>query len=235
MEQLDLLRNLEEHHNSLKLYEKELFNLKNNLSANKTEEKIIDTEDKLILLRASQEEIKKKLKSSNISLQDYILKIEEVEKDLYDGQIKDFRELEYLSDEKDKLKEIISDTETEILEFMVQVDIIDEELLMMEKSLYNIKDKNRRLKDKYRDLEENLKKKIQLEEDEIRTLESKINVSMLGRYNLIRKNKGTAVAEIKNNICSGCNMLIPTVLIDKLNKQEEIIYCESCGRILCKQ
>ncbi len=235
MEQLDLLRNLEEHHNSLKLYEKELFNLKNNLSANKTEEKIVDTEDKLILLRTSQEEIKKKLKSSNISLQDYILKIEEVEKDLYNGEIKDFRELEYLNDEKDKLKEIISDTETEILEFMVQVDIIEEELLMMEKSLYDIKDKNNKLKNKYRDLEENLKNKIRFEEDEIRTLESKIDVSILGKYNIIRKNKGTALVKIKNNICSGCNMLIPTILIDKLNKQEEIIYCESCGRILCKQ
>lgn len=235
MEQLDLLRNLEEHHNSLKLYEKELFNLKNNLSANKTEEKIVDTEDKLILLRTSQEEIKKKLKSSNISLQDYILKIEEVEKDLYNGEIKDFRELEYLNDEKDKLKEIISDTETEILEFMVQVDIIEEQLLMMEKSLYDIKDKNNKLKNKYRDLEENLKNKIRFEEDEIRTLESKIDVSILGKYNIIRKNKGTALVKIKNNICSGCNMLIPTILIDKLNKQEEIIYCESCGRILCKQ
>lgn len=234
MEQLDLLRNLEEHHNSLKVYQKELFNLKNDSMVNKTEEKILDTEEKLSRLKSSQEKIKDRLKQSNTRLKDYNFKIEEIENNLYKGQITDLKQLEYLNDEKDKLKEIISDTEIEIIEFMDEVENIDEELLTIESFLEDIKDKNNKLKSKYRDLEEDLKDKIKSEEDEIIALESKIDVNLLNKYNMIRKNKGTGIAGVKDTICSGCNMLIPTVLIDRLNNQKELIYCECCGRILCK-
>ncbi len=234
MEQLDLLRNLEGHHNSLKLYQKELFNLKNNSMINKNEEKIILTEEKLKRLKSGQEKIKDRLKTSNTRLKDYNFKIEEVEKNLYKGQIIDLKQLEYLNDEKDKLKEIINDTETEILEFMDEVENIDKELLTMEKFLEEIKDKNIKLKKKYCDLEEKLKGEIQLKKDKILALENKIDENLLNKYNIIRKNKGTGIAEVKDRVCSGCNMLLPTVLVDRLNNQKEIIYCESCGRILCK-
>lgn len=234
MEQLDLLRNLEDHHNSLKLYRKELLILKNDSMIDKNEEKIVDTEKRLSRLKSSHENVKDKLRQANIRLKNYNFKIEEVEKNLYDGQIIDIKQLEYLNDEKDKLKEIISDTEIEILEFMDEVEDIDKELLIMERSLEEIKDKNNKIKSKYNGIEENLKGKIRLEENEIITLENKIDASLLNKYNLTKKNKGTGIAEVKDSVCSGCNMLIPTILIDKLNNQNEIIYCENCGRILCK-
>lgn len=234
MEQLDLLRNLEEHHNSLKLYQRELFNLKNDSMINKTREKILDTEGKLLKLKSSQDKIKNKLNQSNSRLKDYNFKIIEVEKSLYNGEIKDLKQLEYLSYEKDKLKEIISDTETEILEFMDEVENIDEELSAMGGSLEDIKEKNDKLKNKYSILEKELMDKIKLEENEILTLENKIDVKLLNRYSMIRKSKGTGIAEVKDSVCSGCNMLIAKVLLDRLDNQNEIICCESCGRILCK-
>lgn len=234
MEQLDLLRNLEEHHNSLKLYRKELFSLINDSMINKNEGKIQDTAEKLSRLKSSQENIKDRLRQANIRLKNYNYKIEEVEKSLYNGQIIDLKQLEYLNDEKDKLKEIISDTEIEVIEFMDEVENIDDELLTMENSLKDIKDKSMKLKKKYSDLEENLKEKIQLEEDEIISLENKIDADLLKKYNTIKKNKGTAISEVKDSVCTGCNMLIPTMLVDRLNSQNEIIYCEFCGRILCK-
>lgn len=234
MEQLDLLRNLEEHHNSLKLYQRELFNLKNDSMINKTREKILDTEGKLLKLKSSQDKIKNKLNQSNSRLKDYNFKIIEVEKSLYNGEIKDLKQLEYLSYEKDKLKEIISDTETEILEFMDEVENIDEELSAMGCSLEDIKEKNDKLKNKYSILEKELMDKIKLEENEILTLENKIDVKLLNRYSMIRKSKGTGIAEVKDSVCSGCNMLIAKVLLDRLDNQNEIICCESCGRILCK-
>lgn len=235
MEQLDLLWNLEEHHSSLKTYQKQLSDLKKDLNINKTEEKILNTEEKLLKLKSSQEMIKAKLKESNSRLKDYTYKISEVEKNLYNGEITDIKQLEYLSNEKDKLKEIISDTETEILEFMEEVEDIDKELLLMEKSLADIRDKNNKFKNKYKLLEENLKDKIQLEQNEIITFENKIDSNLLNKYNVIKKNKGTGIAEVKDSVCAGCNMLIPTILIDKLSNQKEIICCENCGRILCKR
>ncbi|WP_353096062.1 C4-type zinc ribbon domain-containing protein [Tissierella praeacuta] len=234
MEQLDLLRNLEERHNSLNLYQKELLNLKNNLTINKTEEKIAYTEGKFIKLKSNQKKIEEKLKESNLRLNDYNLKIKEIEKSLYNGQIGDLKQLEYLSSENSKLKEIIDVTETEVLGFMNEVEDMNNELLEMEKALDDIKDKSNKLKGQYKITREDLESKIHLEEKEISTLENKIDLSLLNKYNTIRKSKKTGIAEVKDSICSGCNMLIPIALMDKLNSQSEIIRCENCGRILCK-
>lgn len=234
MEQLDLLRNLEEHHDSLNLYQKELLDLKNNLTINKTEEKIAYTEGKFIKLKSNQKRIEEKLKESNLRLNDYNLKIKEIEKSLYNGQIGDLKQLEYLSSENSKLKEIIDITETEVLGFMNEVEDMNNELLEMEKALDDIKDKSNKLKEQYKITREDLESKVHLEEKEISTLENKIDLSLLNKYNAIRKSKKTGMAEVKDSICSGCNMLIPIALIDKLNSQSEIICCENCGRILCK-
>lgn len=234
MEQLDLLMNLEEHHNSLNLYQKELSDLQNNLTINNTEEKIVYIEGRFKSLRYNQEKIKERLKESNLRLNDYNFKIKEVEKSLYNGQTTDLKQLEYLMNENNKLKTIIDTTETEIIEFMNEVEDMDKELLKMENVLYEIKHKNNKLKEKYETKRKKLESKICLEEDKILILEKKVDLNLLNKYNTIRRNKKTGIAEVRDSICSGCNMLIPIISMDKLNSQEEIVYCESCGRILCK-
>jgi len=234
MEQLDLLMNLEEHHNSLNLYQKELSDLQNNLTIDKMEEKILYIEEKFRSLRSNQKKIKEKLKESNLRLNNYNFKIKEVEKNLYNGQTTDLKQLEYLMNENNKLKTIIDTTETEILEFMNEVEDMDQELLKMENVLYEIKDKNNKLKEKYEMKRKILESKIHLKEDEILVLEEKIDLKLLNKYNAIRRNKKTGIAEVRDSTCSGCNILIPIISMDKLNNQKEIAYCESCGRILCK-
>lgn len=235
MEGLDLLWNLEIHHNSLNNYYKELDNLKESLSINDSEKLIIKTEEKLNSFRSRQEEIKRKLIESSRRLKEYSFKIEETEDALYNGSTNNPKQLEYLSQEKDKLKEIISDTETEILEFMDEVDTIDEELSILDTNFKNIKAKNITLKRKNKLSIDELNNKIQTEVGEIKTLEEKIDKTILSKYIVIRNNRGTGIAEVKNSACSGCNMMIPTFMIDELNNNKKIIYCESCGRILYKQ
>lgn len=234
MEQLDLLWNLEIHHNSLRTYKKELANLENTLMVKDIEEKLSDMKDRLSQFKSNQERIKRKLRESESRLKDYNYKIKEIEDALYNGKTSDLRQLEYLSNEKDKLKNIINNTEMEILEFMEEVESVDNDLLKMEESFVKIKDKNTQIKEQYRKFKEDLINKIQLEEDNMKSLENKIDQELLCKYNKIRKTKVTGIVGVNNSACGGCNMVIPTILIDRLNKNNEIIYCESCGRILCK-
>lgn len=235
MEQLDLLWNLETHHNSLKTYQKELSDLQKSLSINEIENEIIDTSGKLNEFKFKQETVKRKLAEANRRLREYNYKIEEVERNLYDGNTTSPKQLEYLSQEKDKLKEITNETETEILEFMDEVENMDKELSNMDINLQDIKNKNTKIKRKYKLLADELTNKIQIKVDEIKHLEEKIEINLLNKYTTIRNNRGTGIAEVKNSACGGCNMMIPTFMIDKLNNNKEVIYCESCGRILCKQ
>jgi len=54
----------------------------------------------------------------------------------------------------------------------------------------------------------------------------------LRRYETIKKVRGYAVAELKNGTCSACNMAIPPQVNIKVFKQQEMITCPSCHRIL---
>jgi predicted nucleic acid-binding Zn-ribbon protein len=52
-------------------------------------------------------------------------------------------------------------------------------------------------------------------------------------YMTLLKNKdGLAVAQVKNEVCSGCNMNIMPQLYVEIRKQDKIHYCPQCGRYL---
>jgi len=48
----------------------------------------------------------------------------------------------------------------------------------------------------------------------------------------LRHGGGTAVTAAKDEVCLGCNMNIPPQLFVEIKKNEEIIQCPQCGRIL---
>lgn len=234
MEQVNSLWNLENHHNSLRTYKKELNSLENESMIENAGKKLIEMENNLERLKSNQVSVVNKLREAEGRLKEYNYRIEEVDKSLYDGQTKDIRQLEYLSHEKEKLKGTIDDIEIKIIELMEETEEVGKELISMEESIKEIREENINLKKQYQKIGNDLMTKIQLEEDKIRILEETIDEILLNRYTQIRKTKGSGVAKVNNQTCSGCNMFIPTILIDRLNNSNEIIYCESCGRILCK-
>jgi predicted nucleic acid-binding Zn-ribbon protein len=59
-----------------------------------------------------------------------------------------------------------------------------------------------------------------------------IGKALLGRYEAIKKNRITPVALIVNSKCEGCNMELPSLLIQRIKAGEGVMECENCGRIL---
>ncbi|MFA5575731.1 MAG: C4-type zinc ribbon domain-containing protein [Tissierellaceae bacterium] len=232
MEQLDLLWNLEIHHDSLSTYQKEIFKLRNKFDFDQIENEIQGTEEKLNFLSGKRDKIKDVLDKYNQKLKDYNYKIEEIEKSLYDGNTTDIKQLEYLDKEKDRIKEMINDMETEILELMDEVDNIDIELLLIVKTLEDVKERNKRFQGEFGAEEKRLGKLVASEKKKILELEEEIKEGLLDKYYAIKKNKGTGMAQVRNGVCSGCNMLLPTILLDRLHEDDKIICCENCGRIL---
>lgn len=234
MEQLNLVWDLDVHLNELKTLKKELLNLESTSEIKNIEEKLINVETRLSKLKDSQDNIKRKLRESEGKLRDYNYKIHEIEKTLYNGEMNDIRQLEYLSSEKDNLKKTINNLEIEILEFMEEVDKGDQEIEIVHRSILLLKEENQKLKNQYLKFKKELNDKIKIEEQGIFDLKDKIDKDLLEKYIRIRKFKGTGIAKVSNSICSGCNMFVPTVLIERIYNTKDIVYCESCGRILCK-
>lgn len=59
-----------------------------------------------------------------------------------------------------------------------------------------------------------------------------IDRDFLKRYETVRKARGTAIAELLNGSCAACHMAVPPQLNIRVLKQEEMIVCPNCLRIL---
>jgi predicted nucleic acid-binding Zn-ribbon protein len=71
-----------------------------------------------------------------------------------------------------------------------------------------------------------------LKEERAKLVES-IEPEVYARYmTLLKTGSGLAVTQAKNELCTGCNMNIPPQLYVEIRKNEGVIQCPQCLRIL---
>jgi uncharacterized protein len=64
-------------------------------------------------------------------------------------------------------------------------------------------------------------------------LEPTIDPALLKVYHRLRTRwKGSAIAPIQNDCCSGCRLAVPPQLIAEVRRHEKVQYCPHCGRFL---
>jgi len=64
-------------------------------------------------------------------------------------------------------------------------------------------------------------------------LEKEIDTVFLRRYEGLRKRKaGIAIVKADGGVCQGCNMSVAPQTVNKLQRNEELIFCSNCQRIL---
>jgi predicted nucleic acid-binding Zn-ribbon protein len=68
-------------------------------------------------------------------------------------------------------------------------------------------------------------------EEACRRIEESLEPSLLGRYRILKKRKGSAVAVLKNCTCSGCMIIYPKTH-EILRAKDTVHSCEFCGRLL---
>ncbi len=65
------------------------------------------------------------------------------------------------------------------------------------------------------------------------TKAKKVGAAFLRKYELLReKRNGLAVAGVTNGVCLGCNMNIPPQLFNNLLREEELLSCPTCNRMM---
>lgn len=232
MSQLELVWNLEAKNSLLDNYRKKLEIITNDYEIQNLEILFNDANKQLDDLKSQFESHKQKLYKDNNSLKEYDFKLLEIEKDLYDGAITDIKQLKFLSDEKDNLGKQIDTLETSIIKLMESSELMYTDILNIELNLNEITNKISGTKSYLKLMSDELVEKIKIEERTVKELYKDIEPQILHRYKVLRKSKGSGVVSVKNYICSGCNMLVPTYLGEKLKSKKEIVFCESCGRIL---
>ncbi|MGI6153791.1 MAG: zinc ribbon domain-containing protein [Christensenellaceae bacterium] len=60
----------------------------------------------------------------------------------------------------------------------------------------------------------------------------KVDQTLLEQYKKIKQQKANPVVPFKNGRCQGCNMDLPSGVVQSLKTGDKLITCENCGRIL---
>ena len=62
---------------------------------------------------------------------------------------------------------------------------------------------------------------------------SGLKPQLLSQYERIRKKwHGSAVAEVVDSRCTGCNIALRPQFVQEVRRGDEVLQCESCGRLL---
>lgn len=197
-----------------------------------------DLEEGLAALKGRVEEAKeqsidlaKKRKEQEIELEGAGDKIGKFQSQLF--QVKSNREYEALQHEITALKEKSSKIEDEILETLERSEEVSKAIKAEEEAL---KGEAERSQAEQARLDKELKEltdAISVKNDERERLVANLDRMLLKRYDRIRESKGgLAVTSVENGACGGCFRRIPPHEMQNLKKDDQIITCEGCGRII---
>ncbi len=149
------------------------------------------------------------------------------------ADIKTNKEYQALLKEIESIEKERSSIEDQILSIMEEIEIVSRQMKKEEQKIEVAKTKV-----------EDLKKKIDVEkkqvEEELLNLKATrsevvqtVDHDVYQQYIILFEAcNGLAVTEAREEICQGCNMNIPPQLFVEIKKNEDIISCPQCRRIL---
>jgi len=149
------------------------------------------------------------------------------------AEIKTNREYQALLSEIDLIKEAKNREEEEILQVLDEIDEFKRNLTKKEKEMKLILEK---IKVEKRLIQERMVQgevvwKQEMEQREIlsKQLESKLHKL----YNMLKeKREGIGVVSVKDETCQGCYLNIPPQMFIEVQKNNTLIRCPNCNRIL---
>lgn len=232
MGEIEGLWELQKHANILKDIGKSLKKIGSGDRIKSLSVKIEGTEKRLLDLERKIEEKENRLNKANLVLKEYDGKLQEVEESLYTGSISDLKQLTFLNQERENIKSKIEDKEIEILYLLEEMEELKKEFILIREDFQAMRKEYKKVVKECKSMIEELRDKALYEKKRIEEISTVLDEKSVEKYNELTKNRGIAVVEVIDNRCSGCNMVLPAIIIDKLKNNNSISYCENCDRIL---
>lgn len=147
--------------------------------------------------------------------------------------IKTNREYQALLKEIDEIKKTNKVREDEILAILEESEKIaadiEEKRKLNEETRKEKDAEERRLEGLLAEIDEKIASLQKEREEKVQF----VNKEILARYDFLRQKRGgLAVVEVRGSVCTGCNMNITPQLYNELLRNERIIFCPICQRII---
>ncbi len=192
---------------------------------------VVRARNKLELEHQQLEELKQQQHSIEWELDDLTSKLTSIEDELYSGRIKNPKELTNLQHEIDGLKARRNQLEDKALEIMDQVELSNKRLASINDELKTLEAEWQSQQQKLSAQLEKLKTTLANLKHKRQQLAAEIDPQAISSYQVLRKQKGTAVAKVTEGICHGCRISLPVTELQRA-RSGSLVRCSSCGRIL---
>jgi hypothetical protein len=147
--------------------------------------------------------------------------------------IKTNKEYDALVSEIDKIKLGIGELETRALELIEIIERLEQEVKVLGEKSGEIRDNNSLQLSSLQEQIDSVGYKINDKEKERNDIVKQISRRAISAYERIRKGKGgAAVVAVKKRACGACYKALPPQKIQEIKIGEQIITCDSCGRML---
>ena len=172
-----------------------------------------------------------KIKEIDLQIDDKKGKIAKYEQQLV--QIKNNKEYQALLHEIEGLKADIRMLEDKDLEVMEEEEKeaqrLEEEKLKIRKSQERLDSAEAAAREEFRRIEAELAAVAESRKG----VEAILDGDLHNKYDRIFRNKPRlAVVAVVKGSCQGCNMQLTPQILNDLQKDERILYCENCGRLI---
>jgi predicted nucleic acid-binding Zn-ribbon protein len=148
-------------------------------------------------------------------------------------EVKTNKEYQALLNEIEAVKKANSRVEEEILEVMDEIDELRKKLLKREKevamTLDKIEGEKKAIQERIGHGDEMWKKQMERREMLSKQIESQ-HFKLYNTFN--EKRQGVGVVNVKNETCQGCFVNIPPQMYIEVQKNNNLIQCPNCNRIL---
>ncbi len=195
------------------------------------EEELRKDEDKLRAEKAEMEKLGKERRQKEQELEEETDKVKKVESRVF--EIKTNKEYQAVLKEIESAKKLNRQREEEILEVLEKLEQGQKRIAGAEKELEGKRKEMERkvsaLKQKEASYEQEMAGEVRQKEEK----EKEIPAGLLSKYRMLaEKRQGIAVARVAHGACQACHMNIRPQLYIELQKQETLILCPNCSRIL---
>ncbi|BCW94804.1 MAG: hypothetical protein WHS44_10965 [Fimbriimonadales bacterium] len=195
---------------------------------------------KLEQSRARMEQIKARYEQSYAAaaeqerlLQEFDQRIRQAEADLYSGRVTNPRELQLMQQEIEQAKQTREELDMQMLKMWDDLESLKKDIDASERDLQQIERFYEAHVEEYRQRKAALESEIAFHEKEREKLTQQIDPDALARYQTLRERLGgTAVAVVAQKACTVCHTLLTPYTLKRLENEDALIACESCGRLL---
>jgi hypothetical protein len=231
MRQIDLLWELQKTDSRIGELERKLdmYSSKEKLKEIKSkfdEEKGLLDKNELLL-----KETVKSTRANRAKAEELKYNYQKTEEKLYSGNVSNVKQLEGMQKNLEEMQRNIQTLENICKVYEDEKKSLEDQIKKSKIKLVKFKNTFDVLKEKYINGEEKVKKEYEDLKEKREELIKKIEERVLNRYNRVRLGTDTAVVLIEDGKCSGCHMEVSVICLEKL-KEEKMINCETCGRIL---